>query len=83
MITIYGRPNCGWCDKVKDLATTYKLKYDYRSTDSDAVLNELKLRLPNVKIVPQIWWYETYIGGYEDFVTELQNTMGDYGNGKI
>ena len=83
MITIYGRPNCSWCDKAKDLATSYQLKYEYRSTDSDAILNELKLRLPNVKTVPQIWWYEKYIGGYEDFVTELQNTMGDYGNGKI
>jgi glutaredoxin len=79
MVIIYGNQLCSWCKKAKKLAIDYNLQYEWRDTDEDGVLNELKLKLPNLKTIPQIWWHEKYIGGYEDFVTELQNTLGGFG----
>ena len=81
MITIYGHQRCGWCKKAKALAEQYELKYEWLDTDNDGVLNALKTALPNVKTVPQIWWGETHIGGYEDFAAEIENTLGNYGQG--
>jgi glutaredoxin len=44
---------------------------------------ELSTLKPDVKTLPQIWWDNRYIGGYTDFAAEIENTMGNYGNGKI
>lgn len=79
MITIYGHQRCGYCRKAKKLAEQYNLKYEWRDTDEGDNLNQLKAILPNAKTVPQIWWNESHIGGYEDFATEVQNTLGGYG----
>ena len=83
MITIYGHSRCGWCTKAKKLAESYNLEYNYKDTDIQENLNDLKKDLPNVKTVPQIWWDDRHIGGYEDFASEIENTRSDYGNGRI
>lgn len=79
MITIYGHSRCGWCIKAKNLAEQYKLSYVYKDTDDMGILNELKLKLPSAKTVPQIWWSERHLGGYESFASEIENTMSNYG----
>lgn len=83
MITIYGHARCGWCVKAKALADQYKLKYEWRDTDVPENLNDLKQRYPNVKTVPQIWWDERHIGGYDQFSSEVENTLGNYGQDRI
>lgn len=83
MITIYGHTRCGWCVKAKRLAEQYNLKYVWKDTDISENLNELKTALPSVKTVPQIWWDERYIGGYEMFSSEVENTIGNYGQGNF
>lgn len=79
MVIMYGNRVCSFCIRAKALAEQYNLQYEWRNTDVDSTLNELKLKLPNVKTIPQIWWHGKYIGGYEDFVTEVQNALGGYG----
>lgn len=79
MITIYGHQRCSWCTKAKTLAERYGLKYVWKDTDDEANINELKLKFPAVKTVPQIWWDDRYIGGYDRFSTEIENTIGNYG----
>lgn len=74
MIVIYGHERCNWCRKAKKLAEQYELEYEYRDTDMDENLNQLKIDLPNAKTVPQIWWNDRHIGGYEDFAAEIENT---------
>jgi glutaredoxin len=81
MVLIYGNQLCTWCKKAKKLAIDYNLKYEWLDTDIDTNLNELKTKLPDAKTIPQIWWNGKYIGGYEDFVTEIQNTIGGFGDG--
>ena len=73
---------CGWCEKAKELAENYQLPYEYRNVDNDYYLNELKLKFAGKRAstIPQIWWDERYIGGYEDFSFEIENTLGaNYG----
>lgn len=83
MIIIYGHQRCGWCIKAKKLAEQYQLKAVWKDTDNQENLNDLKIAMPNVKTVPQIWWNGRYIGGYEDFATEVQDTIGGYGEQKF
>jgi glutaredoxin 3 len=81
MITIYGNETCVYCRKAKALAESYGLKHEWRDTDDQSVLNDLKIRLPNVKTIPQIWWHDRHIGGHEDLLTEIGNTLGGFGEG--
>lgn len=65
MITIYGHSRCSWCISAKKLAEANNLQYEWKDTDDQEVLNELKIRFPSVRTVPQIWWGDHYIGGFE------------------
>jgi glutaredoxin len=79
MVIIYGNERCGWCKKAKTLAKQYNIESEWRDTDNQDTLNKLKTMLPDVKTVPQIWWNGHYIGGYDNFASEIQNTLGGYG----
>ena len=84
MIIIYAKNNCKWCTAAKELAESRNLTYDYRNVDNNfQFLLELSSLKPDTKTLPQVWWDNRHIGGYTDFATEVENTMGDYGNGKI
>lgn len=83
MITIYGKPSCVWCDRAKRLADTFELSYEYKDVSDKSILEELKTKKPDIKTVPQIWWHDNHIGGYEQFAEEIENTLGgNYGQGK-
>lgn len=82
MILIYGNTNCIWCDRAKALCKQYDLEYEYKSIQVPEFFQELQEKVPGVKTVPQIFWHDKYIGGYDQFVTELENTR-NYGDGQI
>jgi glutaredoxin len=79
MITIYGKDNCHWCQEAKKIAEQYDLKYEYKNTGFTYNRDEMFERYPEVKTVPQIWWDERHIGGYSEFVKEIEDTLGNYG----
>lgn len=83
MITIYGKSGCGYCTKAKDIALQYNLKYEYLDVGITDNMFDLKLKLPDVTSVPQIWWDNRHIGGYRDLVAEIENTTGNYGQGSL
>ena len=84
MITIYGTTTCKWCKAAVSLAEARELQYEYRLIDeNEQFYVELKALKPEAKTVPQIWWDNRYIGGYTDFATEVENTIGGFGDGKI
>jgi glutaredoxin len=78
VVKIYGKTNCTWCKDAKKLAEQYNLKYEYIDVSYADAMKELKELLPDVKTVPQIWWHGNYIGGYQDFVQEIENTLGGF-----
>jgi glutaredoxin len=43
----------------------------------------MKIKLPDVRTIPQIWWHGNHIGGYEDLVSEIENTIGGFGDQKF
>jgi glutaredoxin len=79
MVIIYGADNCPWCVKAKELATNFDIPYTYRDIGDNELKEQLRSMLPDVKTIPQIWWYERHIGGYEDFAREIENTLMNYG----
>lgn len=83
MIIIYGNDLCGYCLAAKRLAESRNLKYEFRNTDEDRNYNDLKLKLNDFKTIPQIWWHDKHIGGYDDFAAEIENTINNFGEGKI
>jgi len=72
MFYIVHRPECPWCDKAIDLIEA--------ETDEDfSLVNiyENKLiwnlfRLAQLTTVPQIWYDDEYIGGYQELVNWLK-----------
>lgn len=87
VITIYGADWCDWCNKAKAVAEQYGLPVYYKNVDEDATKRELVARLQpltspeKVLTIPQIWWDDHYIGGYDKFFDEIENTLGNYGQG--
>ena len=82
MIVIWGRDNCGYCTRAVDLCDQYDFKYEYIKVDTPQILEQLEQKVPGVKTVPQIFWNDKHIGGYEDFAAEIENTR-NFGQEKI
>jgi glutaredoxin len=83
MIKIFGKVNCAWCKDAKKLAEKYNLSYDYIDVGYTEGLKELTSLLPEAKTVPQIWWHDRHIGGYQEFLKEIENTLGGYAEQKF
>jgi len=82
MITIYGKENCPWCVKAKELAEQYRLNYKYIDLETPGARDFLKNAVPEAKTVPQIWWYRNHLGGYNELATMVEQTIGGYGEGE-
>lgn len=75
MITIYGKANCGFCTKAKDLVTKRHLQYEYKDVGLAPIMEELLERsTERPRSVPQIWVNNEYVGGYSELVTYLEET---------
>lgn len=78
-ITIYGKSQCPWCDRAKTLAKMYSLEYEYKNVELKKFYDEMKQAVPEAKTVPQIFWNGRYLGGYNEFSKEIENTVGGHG----
>lgn len=72
---IYGKPDCPFCEKAKQLLSLCDYKFVYRELGTDFTKEELLVLVPEAKTYPQIWVnYENstdlesngYIGGYNE-----------------
>ena len=82
MIVIYGTSICPTCDKAKQMANDYGLRWTFKDVSNREVLSEFMMKFPGENKVPQIVWHDRVIGGYNEFVSEIENTR-NYGDGKI
>lgn len=71
MITIYGAPWCGFCERAKALAEQYDLQYTYINVDIKSNQTLFREQFPDAKSIPQIIWNEEHIGGYDEFAAEV------------
>ncbi len=66
-IEIFSAPDCGYCQRAKELLDGKGLAYRVLDIAADpAQLEELRRRLPRSKAIPQIFIDGEHIGGYED-----------------
>lgn len=82
MIVIWGRDNCVYCTRAVELCKQYDFKFEYIKVNTPQILEQLEQKVPGVKTVPQIFWNDKHIGGYEDFAAEIENTR-NFGQEKI
>lgn len=59
------------------------MSYQYLNVDEEKNLTELKEQFPEVKTIPQVFIDNRHIGGYQEFSQEIENTMGNYGQGEF
>lgn len=82
MVTIWGTSTCPYCERAKDLCKQYDLQFEYVLIDTQEKLQELHEKAPGTHTVPQIWWHDKYIGGFNEFHQEIENTR-NFGQEKI
>lgn len=82
MLTIYGTQSCTYCQQAKNVADSYGIKYEYVDVHEGDNLALFKDKFPNVKKVPQIVWNDIHIGGFTEFVKEVEDTR-NYGDGSV
>lgn len=78
-ILIYGRSNCSYCTRARELAIILKNKvHDCNFNYIDIEKNNLSLEdlskkiKKSIKTIPQIFINDNYIGGYEDFANYVK-----------
>lgn len=74
MITIYGKPSCGFCTKAKRFCEDRKIAYEYKDVTTATFMEELKAAYPEVRSVPQIWINGDRIGGYNELTAYVEDT---------
>lgn len=65
MYTVWGRPNCVWCNEAKKLLEYYFIEYEYKELTSEN-LSDFSLATGGAKTVPQIFKDKKLIGGFDD-----------------
>ena len=66
MITIYGKPSCGYCGMAKTLCETKSVEYTYKQLGEDYTADEFQELFPAARTFPQITNDEATIGGFNE-----------------
>lgn len=80
MIEIYGREDCGYCVKAKELLEEYKIPFKYYLVGQDIDVGSVLERFPGVRTVPIVVNNGNMVGGYtelRDYLEETSNGFGD------
>lgn len=74
MIEIWGRTGCAYCDAAKALCEQRGLVYQYYQLGEQFTREQLIEQFPTAKTYPQIKAAGTYVGGYDELTTYLEET---------
>jgi glutaredoxin len=74
MILIYGKPQCPFCEKAKNLCEQRGYNYEYKTLDIDYTKEQLLETFPGARTVPQIVVNGLKVGTYEQFTQYLEDT---------
>lgn len=70
--TIWGRPNCQWCERAKEFIASKGLDYKYIELTPDN-LEEFNRLTDEAKTVPQIFdFFGNRIGTYEHLIHDFE-----------
>ena len=76
MITVYGKHNCGYCTKAKNLLESKKIPFTYLTIGEDIGINEFREQYPDVRSAPFILNNTDVIGGFDHLQVYLEETSG-------
>jgi len=74
MILIYGKPQCPFCEKAKNLCEQRGYQYEYLTLDEDYTKEQLLETFPGARTVPQIVVNGLKVGTYDQFTQYLEDT---------
>jgi len=72
MYYILTRPDCDYCEKAKDLLIENGKAYSQTGILDDPLIIKLMI-VSGLRTVPQIWYYNEYIGGYNELREHLSS----------
>lgn len=73
IIKIYSKDNCIYCEKAKDLLKQMNLEYTELKIGEHLTRERFFVENPNAKTVPQIWFDDKLIGGYDALLTQFSD----------
>jgi glutaredoxin len=74
MIEIWGKPACPSCNKAKQLCEMRKYSFVYKELGKDFDREEVLEAFPGARTFPQITVGGKPVGGYEQFVSYIEDT---------
>jgi len=74
MIEIWGKPMCTSCLKAKQFCETRGFKYTYKELDKDFTREQVFETFPGARTFPQIKVFSKNVGGYEQFISYVEDT---------
>lgn len=75
---VYGKDNCVWCDRAKDLLRSVDADWDFSNIETDPKeIPDFKALFPGASTVPQVFYGgkdgDESIGGYEALVAWMKS----------
>ena len=74
MIEIWGKPDCSFCERAKDICDNLSLDYTYKELNIDFTKEEVLAEFPNAKTYPQIKINNISIGGHYELASYIEDT---------
>jgi glutaredoxin-related protein len=72
MYKLYTKENCQYCVKAKELLKSKNIDFVEYAVENPQTRQMLLEIVPMVRSVPQIFYGEEYIGGYESLVERIK-----------
>ena len=78
-VTIYTGPLCNYCEAAKKLLARNNVEYiEINIATVDGAMNEMITKANGKRTIPQIFFDENHIGGYDDVrALEKENKLQD------
>ena len=67
---IYGKPDCPWCDRAKELLTSKGEEFTYVDISTD-LKAKTKILNAGLRSVPQVYYGDSLIGGHDALAEAL------------
>ena len=77
VITVYSKPNCKECLRLKEFFSKKLLEFNDNVLDVDFVLPWLIREFPTAKNFPVVVVNDKFVGGYDDFVGYYYSSNGN------
>ena len=77
MNTIYTTQTCPWCQRAKVLMDKAGISYEEIDVTTDRALQVEMIRKSGRQSVPQIFFDDEHIGGYDELVAYLEAPRSD------